>query len=212
MPAIIQNISAAPPNVKKVLFGTILVQLAFMPVLWNIEAKALRTYTVEESTIFSISPRPDPRLQGNCLQEYTLLHYTFIGSMVSCIGYVVFVCLAIIRPTDLGRYGVAVMNLIAAVLNCGLAFIGVWGMITEVFQWNHESIEQCEALHNSAWWIYVGIASVACCLLCCLSILLSLKSCISPYPCRIGCSGREPTAVAPAVEEIRYEQLLGQAV
>lgn len=169
-------------------------------VIWYFEYRVLVRYTEPGTSVFSVftgPPSPVPTLYGNCLKEYDYLTFTFVATIIYFFTDVVLQILAMTKPC--GGILVAIVGLVEAAISLFVAYISIEGIYTTGFAYKSEDIARCEDLHNTAWWIYIGLALIGlplACSLVCVGVTLT-----------VGARAREPVVVTPTPEEVSYQKL-----
>merc|ERR1712183_455684 len=169
---------------------------------WFFEYNALKEYTKPGGAIIAMKADPMDDLMPNCMKEYNLLHFTLIATMaVSGLALLVSL-LAVLKPC--GGLLVAVVSLLEFAILIFVLYIAISGMLLVGLHWEMEDIMHCQKLHNTAWWIYLGISLwtvplACCCMMGGFAIGMALAS------------GRElSTVVAPALDDVDYQKLPSQ--
>jgi len=144
----------------------------------------------------AIHSGPLSSLPTNCDQEYHWLQFTMHASLYMNGLQVLMNILQAYMPC--GGVLVAIVLFIEVCLCFVMTYISINGLILTAFKFDLKQIEQCEDLHNWAWWIYCGFQLIT---------LISLVG-VAIVMGAMWAKGREPQV---AVEETKYEKMPEEA-
>jgi len=201
---------AAEATVGQVVLGC-LISLPPSCVFWWFEWRVLIRYLPEGANVFSYNAEPVTNLTGNCNAEWSNLHLTMIVTMLFWVLHSFAQILGATKPCGGILAGLAAVA--DSVVSLTGSYFSIKGIIIVGFKWNKDDVAQCEDLHNTCWWIYIGMLLIAIGLGCCLCVAAVGIMQASKASARERANAKSPTVSVsdlPNEEGVQYAVLPGQ--